>query len=205
MSITFPLALPSVRGLKRVTFSDIVVAGFSQSPFSLAQETFEHQGDLWGATLEFTEMERADAEEWIGWRMALGGLIGTFPLGDPVNTTPRGTWSAPIVSGAHAAGVKTLNIIGVDGKSWKRGDWFQLGSGSSATLHKVVQDGLQAGSPSVAQVEFWPRLRNALTGGETLTLTSPKGVFRLAGNSGRWALDPEIGYLLPPLEVIEAR
>lgn len=205
MTISFPLALPTARGLARITFADRVVVGMSESPFSLGQQIYEHQGDGWAATLEFTEMERADAEEWIGWRLSLGGPVGTFYLGDPVNTSVRGTWVSPVVSGAHAAGVKTLRIIGVDGRTWKRGDWFSLGSGSATYLHKVVQDGVQVGSPSVAEVEIWPRLRAALSGGEALDLTSPKGVFRLASTSGRWTLDPDSGFMLPPIEAIEAR
>lgn len=205
MAITYPVSLPSARGLRRVSFADRQVIGVSESPLSLVEQVYEHQGDGWAATLEFTEMERADAETWIAWRLSLNGRLGTFLLGDPVYTSPRGTWSSPLVNGAHAAGVKTLTIRNVDGLTWKAGDWFQLGSASSACLHKVVQDGAQAGSPSTGQVEVWPRTRAALADGDTITLSSPKGRWRLAANAGQWTLDPDLGFMLPPLDVVEAR
>lgn len=205
MALSYPLTLPTARGLRGVTFTDRQAIGVSESPFSLSQQVYEHQGDAWAATLEFTEMARADAEEWIAWRLGLAGMLGTFLMGDPVSTAPRGTWVSPVVSGAHAAGVKTLQIRGVDGLTWKRGDWFQLGSGSSPYLHKVVQDGQQAGSPSVGEVEFWPRTRAALSDGAAIDLTSPLGKWRLASNASRWTLSPENGFILAPLDVVEAR
>lgn len=207
MAISYPLALPATDGLVRVTFRDRVATGFSESPFSFAGQSYEHQGDGWGAVLEFAEMERADAEAWIAWRLALAGRLGSFLMGDHVHTTPRGSWSGgtPVVSGVHAAGVKTVNIRGVDGLSGSPGDWFQLGGGSTSYLHKVTQSFTQAGSPSLVAVEIWPRTRAALADGDALTISSPKGRWRLAVNGSEWTLDPDSGYKLPPLEVVEYR
>lgn len=207
MTISYPLALPSVGGLKRISFQERNAVGMSESPFTFVQQTYEHQGDGWGAVMEFAEMERAEAEDWIGWRLSLGGRHGTFLMGDPVDIAPRGTWSgaSPVVYGAHAAMAKTLTIGGVDGLTWKRGDWLQVGSGSSSRLHKVTQDGVQVGSPQTGQIEIWPRLRDALANGAAVVISSPKGLWRLAANAGEWTIDPDSPFILPPLSVVEAR
>lgn len=207
MSISYPLDLP-IGGIKRVTFQHRSAVSVSRSPFTFAQQVFAHQGDMWSASLEFIEMEREDAEEWIGWRLSLNGSEGTFLLGDPKYTSPRGTWEmgSPLasVNGTHAAGVKTVALkdftVGATGKI---GDWLQFGSGATSRLHKVVQDFTADGS-GLANVEIWPSLREDLANGDSFVTSSPKGLFCLAENSGDWTLDPDSGFILPPLQVMEA-
>jgi hypothetical protein len=55
------------------------------------------------------------------------------------------------------------------------GDYIQLGSSATATLHKVLQDRSGSGT-----VEIWPALRSDVTGA-TATLTNTVGRFRLSG------------------------
>jgi hypothetical protein len=208
MSISYPLSLPSNGGIRRVTFRHRSAVSLSRSPFSFASQAFAHDGDLWMASLEFRAMDREDAEAWIAWRLSLNGQEGTFLLGDPKYTTPRGTWAdaSPVLDGAHAAGVKTISVLGIDGLTVEAGDKFQVGSGSTAHLHMVVQSVTHpGGSPSTAiDLEIWPRLRAALTDQAALTLTSPKGLFRLAVNENEWEVDPEEDHMLSPLNCIEA-
>lgn len=194
MSISYPLSLPSNAVAAAISFEAISQVGLSQSPFTGAQQAYAHQGEWFEAQIELPSMARADAEEWVALLLALNGKEGTLLLGDPANSTPRGTWVSPVVSGAHAAGVKTLYIRGVDSKTWKAGDWLQLGSGSGAHLHKVVQDGSQLGSPSVGSVEIWPRTRAALSDGAAVTLTSPVGLFRLKDNRRSWSIREAVEY-----------
>ncbi len=63
-------------------------------------------------------------------------------MGDPVNTSPRGAATGtPLVKGASQTG----NTLTTDGWTTgvtgilKAGDWIQLGTGSTSTLHKLQQ------------------------------------------------------------------
>ena len=194
MTISYPLSLPSSPSPKRMRWRTLSAVGFARSPFTLTGQVYEHAGAMWGPVeVILPPMQRADAEAWLAFALALNGRRGTFLMG-PVESAPQGTWVSPVVSGSHAAGVKVLNVRGVDGLSWAAGDWFQVGSGSSAHLHKVTVSGAHAGSPSVAQVDFWPPLREALTDGVTVTLASPKGQWRMVGNEPEWDLGEALEY-----------
>lgn len=69
----------------------MTVAGQSISPFTLQQQTYLHQGEAWAAEVTLPLMDRAEAEAWVAWGLALRGKYGTFCLGDPSGTTPRGS------------------------------------------------------------------------------------------------------------------
>lgn len=206
MAISYPLNLPEVGGLVAFTLRDRVAVGMSESPFSFAQQVFEHQGDGWLASLDFRVLEADEEAVWTAWRQSLAGPAGTFLMGPQPARTPQGSWAAspPVVNGAHAAGLKTLQVRGGGNMTWIAGDFFQLGSGSSSRLHRVVQSGSIVGSPQAGAIEIWPRLRDALSDGATITLSSPKGLWRLASRVGAWTVSPDTDYQLPTLEAVEA-
>jgi hypothetical protein len=192
MALSYPLTFPSLAPA-RIVFRARSVVGVQPSPLTMEHTVYAWQGDLWEADIDMPPMETEDAEPSIGMLLALNGMEGTFLMG-PANAGyagARGTWSgsSPVVNGAHAVGARTLSIRSVDGKDWKAGDWFQLGSGSTSRLHKVVQDGSQTGSPSAANLEIFPRLRAAVSNGDALTLSSPKGMWRLASNVREWSIE----------------
>lgn len=190
MAITYPLALPSLR-FARVTLRAVSGVAVSESPFTGAQQVYAQPRELWAADLSLPPMDRADAEAWVAWFLALNGREGTFLLGDPRNVSPRGTWagSSPLVNGAGQTG-KTLAIDGLSaGATVKAGDWFQLGSGASSRLHKVAQDATANGAGQVT-LDLWPRLRASPADNAALTLASPQGVFRLSANDTAWSLEP---------------
>jgi hypothetical protein len=63
------------------------------------------------------------------------------------------------------------------------GDYIQVGSGATATLHKVLQDRTGTGT-----IEIWPALRSTVTGA-TVTLTDTVGRFRLSGNQQSFSIN----------------
>lgn len=190
MSVSYPLSLPVAQVAARIKFRRRAQVGVSVSPFTFSQTVYAHQGDQWLADVELPPLfDAAEAAAWIAFLVSLNGREGTFLMGDPTGEVQRGTWTAPVVHGAHAAGVKTINIRSVDGRTWKQRDWLQFGSGSSSRLHMVVQDGSQVGSPSTGSVEIWPRTRAALSDGAVITLAAAKGVWRLVGNEDSWDVD----------------
>lgn len=193
MALSYPLTMPSTPQFRSVTFRARSVVGRSVSPFTLEQQVYAHSGEGWEADFDLPRMTRAQAEAWIAWLTGLNGFEGTFLVGDPLGTAPQGTWSsgAPVLDGAHAAGVKTLSILGCEGLTWTAGDWVQIGAGASAHLHKVVESGSQsADSPTAAgTVEIWPRTRSAYADGQPITVSSAKGLWRLASNTRQWSLE----------------
>lgn len=187
MTISFPVSLPTTLSPAAITITARSAVGQSISPFSMTQQVFEHQGEVWAAQIEMPPMVRADAENWIAFLLSLRGVAGTFYMGDPSAKTPRGTWAgSPLVVGAHAARVRSVAVDGFTvGATGKAGDWIQFGSTTTSRLHKVLQDFTANGSGQ-ATIEIWPALRDALSDNAAFVTTEPKGIWRLGSNERTW-------------------
>jgi hypothetical protein len=190
MALSYPLTFPTVQMPVSTKFRASSAVGVSVSPFTKEQQIYAHQGDALAVDIQMPPMERDDAETVVGFLLALNGMEGTYLLGDPANTGPRGTWAgSPKVFGAHAAGVKSVAMDGFSaGATVKAGDWFQTGSGSSTHLHKLVQDATADGS-GLLTLEIRPPLRAALADNATFVTSGPKGLWRLASNDIEWSIE----------------
>lgn len=145
----------------------------------MEQQVYQHQGQGWQLDVQLPPMTRADAEEVIGFLLALQGRYGTFYAYDSANRTPRGSISGSATcNGAQTARASTLALTGHSG-TLAVGDWIQI----STYLYKVAQVN------SGASVDVFPRLRAAHTNGTAITYTNPKGIFRLSSNQTRWDID----------------
>lgn len=109
-----------------------------------------------------------------------------------------------IATGAGSGtGTATAGQLGsslnVDGAStsvtgWlKAGDYIQLGSGSTTTLHKVL---LNVNSNSSGQVtlEIWPSMRRPPLDNSLVVLNGAKGRFRLASNEQSFSINDASRY-----------
>jgi hypothetical protein len=139
-------------------------------------------------------MTRAEGEEWVSFLVKLKGQQGTFLLGDPSGATPRGsaasTPGTPLVNGASQTG-GSLTIDGAPANAsgyLKAGDYIQLGTSSSATLHKVLNDVTTNGSGEAA-IDIYPSIRTAPADNAAVTVSSAKGIFRLASNETNWSIN----------------
>lgn len=186
MAITYPLSLPTVKGIKAIRLTARNSVGVSTSPFTFSQQIQKHQGQRWQAQVQMPAMDRAEAEEWFSFLVKLNGQYGTFLLGDP-HSAPRGSASStpgtPVVNGASQTGAE-LAIDGLPASATgylKAGDYIQLGSGSTATLHKVLND-VDSNASGQATLDIWPDLRSSPTDGSTVVISDAVGVFRLASN-----------------------
>lgn len=188
MPISYPLALPTTTGVAKIRLIANDIVGISQSPFTAAQQVYRYTGQFWEADITLPPMTRAEAEYWISFLLKLNGPYGTFLLGDPVGGTARGVATGtPVVNG----GSQTGNELVTDGWTTsttgilKAGDYIQLGSGATARLYKVLDDVNSDGSGN-ATLTLWPDLRSAPADNATITVSSPKSVFRLATASAQW-------------------
>ncbi|MEC9346052.1 MAG: hypothetical protein VYB54_07480 [Pseudomonadota bacterium] len=190
MAISYPLSLPSVRALT-TDWEAVNTAGMNRSPFTGAEQIYAWSGEWWRCSVSLPPMALADADAWVAFLVSLRGRYGTFLLGDPLKTSPRGVGTGtPVVAGGSQTGYS----LDTDGWSASTpgilaaGDWIQLGSGSGSRLHKVVQSA-DSDSAGAATLEIWPALRASPADNDPITLASTRGVFRLDGNITSWSVD----------------
>jgi hypothetical protein len=178
MAISYPLALPTHTGFSEVELRASNAVAYSRSPFTFAGQAFAYSGQMWQANITLPPMRRADAEQWIAWLVSLRGQLGTFLLGDNISCDPRGTATSATISGSAGDNSVTVAMSG----TLLAGDYFQLGSGTTATLHKVLQD--QDGDGTL---EIWPAIRSNQST-SSATLSSAQGVFMLSTNEQSWSI-----------------
>lgn len=184
MAISYPLTLPTNIGMASIELRAKNAVAVSVSPFTYKQTVHAYDGQMWEADISLPPMNRDDAEAWITFLMSLKGRYGSFLLYDPAARSVRGTATSATISGS--AGDDTVDCTVTSGDTLKAGDYIQLGSASSATLHKILKD--FTGTGSAADLEIWPKLRTD-RGSESATLTDASGVFRLASNETSWSVN----------------
>lgn len=178
MAITYPLALPTHTKIQRIELSAVNAVAISQSPFTFSTQVHSYSGERWDAVMTLPPMRRTDAEKWNAFFTSLRGPFGTFLLGDTSCSTPRGTATAATITGTSGSRSVTVAMTG----TLLAGDYIQLGTGSDATLHKVLEDQSNGGT-----LEIWPALRKDRTG-VAATLTNARGLFRLTSLPS-WSID----------------
>ena len=171
MAISYPLALPTSIGIAEITLSANNAVAISQSPFTFQQQIIQHPGQRWTASVTIPPVRRDLAEPWVAFLLAMNGPVGTFLLGDPNAKAPQGTATSATITGAARSSSPTITMTG----TLLAGDYIQIGSGVTATLHKVLQDKNGTGT-----IEIWPALRSTASSA-TVTLTNTVGRFRLSG------------------------
>jgi len=184
LAVSYPLSTPTTIGFESIELRAINAVATSQSPFTYKQQIVSHGGQRWEASVNIPPVRRDLAAEWKAFLTALKGQTGTFLLGDPDYSSPRGDVSSCTLSGS--AGDETAAVIMTG--TLKAGDYIQLGSGSAAKLHQVLID--QTGD---GNLEIWPKLRTDYTD-ETVIFSNPKGVFRLSSNMTSWNINSSSAY-----------
>ena len=194
MAITYPLSIPTEIGVEQIELRAVHSVGLSESPFTFRQQVVRHQGERWEASIRIPPVKANLAEPWITFLLKLRGQYGTFLLGDPSRPAPLGSASTtpgfPLVRGGNQTGDE-LFIDG--GPSLATGyliagDYIQLGSGATATLHKVLND-VDLTSSGEAIIDIWPRIIIAPEDNATVTVTGATGRFRLRDNITSWTIN----------------
>jgi hypothetical protein len=195
MAIAYPLALPTITGIRNVDFRAVNAVAYSASPFTFAGQAHAYPGQMWQAEITLPAMHRSTTETWIAFLMSLRGQYGTFLLGDPRACFSRGL--ASTFTGVPVVTAQTGSTINVTGASASKtgwllaGDYIQIGTGANATLHKVLQDANTDAAGAVT-LEVWPALRGSRTG--VVSVTDTVGLFRLASNETGWSSNELANY-----------
>jgi hypothetical protein len=185
MSLTFPVAVPSISAISSITFSMFDAVGAPESPYNLSIETQEWPGKRWGADVQLVPMFRdRGGAEWAAFLASLRGRRGTFLMGDVRHPNPRGAATGtPLVKGANQSGDTILiDGCGANVVAWiRKDDWIQFGTGSQAHLHKSLSDANSNGAGEVT-LNLWPGPRTALSDNQAVIVRNTQGVWRLADN-----------------------
>lgn len=203
--MSYPLSFPSV-GVKDSTFRLRTVTAISTSPFTGQQQVYLYPGQWWEGQITFVPMTRAQAAEVQAFLAQLKGQYGTFLYGDPdaLALGIRGAGGTVLVNGASQTG----NSLTVDGMTHSTsgillpGDYFQLGTGTAAHYHIVTQS-LDSDGSGQGTLYFEPSLRESPADNGSLTLSAPKGLFRLSEPAVEWGADQSNVYNIT-LSFIEA-
>lgn len=192
MTITYPLTFPSL-GVAKVRITQNAVVAVSRSPFTGQEQVQEHPGQWFEMEISLPPMYREDYAEWDCFFLQLNGQAGTFLACDSSYKKPRGTIAGTVqVNGAHSARSKTLAVKGMTaGTAFLKSDYIQLGTGSTARLHKVINNVTADGSGN-ATLDIWPSLTTSYANGDSVVYDSPVGVFRLTSNQMVYEAEPGI-------------
>lgn len=201
MAITYPLALPTATGLRHIRIIPRARVAETRSPFTNEPEIQVNQGQWFEAEVTLPPGLRANAEQWVAFLLKLNGKEGTFLLGDPAGSAPRGaakdTPGSPLVNGAGQLG----NDLVIDGAPVSvtgyllTGDWIQLGSGATARLYKVLDDANTDGSGNLT-LTVWPELTagNQPANNDPVVVSATRGVFRLRHNAMPYDINEALFY-----------
>jgi hypothetical protein len=133
-------------------------------------------------------------------------MAGSFLLYDPLNTTPRGALGgSPVVNqSGQVGGSLSIRNCSNSVTGWlKAGDYIQLGSVGSATLHKVLTD-VDTNASGQATIDLWPYVRTAPTDGDDVITSNCVGRFRLNSGQQDWTINSAsiYGITFAALEVV---
>ena len=181
MAISYPLTPPAAIRIASLRFSAISAVARNISPFTFSSQSYNWTGTMLSGDVECPPMNRADAEELIGFLIM--AARGTFYFRDYANGTQRGNMSSnPQLDGAHVANTTTITIDGGSG-SWAVGDYIQLGTGSSSKLHKITK------ANTATSYEIFPLLRTNYPDNTAIVYSNAVGVFRLGTTTCDWSID----------------
>ena len=184
---SYPLTLPTVTGVRTQNWGLNRVVAVTESPFTLQQQTFEHEGSQWRTTMTLPPMKKDSASIWLAFFMSLRGRRGTFKLGDQDRKTIQGVATGTIrVNGASQTG----NQVALDGFAnstsnvFKAGDYIQINS----YLYMVIENATSNGSGE-ANVKIEPALRSGIetiNDDTTVLYSNTTTLMRLDNNEFNW-------------------
>ena len=185
MTISYPLTFPTSFGLSGFTIGLDHAIAVAESEFTFEAQVQEHDGVAWEISGYLELLTRDQAADYNAFVKALSGRKGTFYFSPPGSDAPRGiATGTPLVNGADQTGQTLITDGWTPGQTGilKNDDYFQLGSGSSATLHSVVNGDVDSDGSGNATFDFAPKIVNAPTDNSAIVVTNPVGIFRMKEN-----------------------
>lgn len=175
--LEFPTDIPTVSGVRRLTWFIDTAIQTSQSPFTYQRQVFLSSGERWRVTVDLPQMDRARAGQWQGFLMNLRAGFYSVYFGDVMNPNPLGKgFGDPVVNGANQTG-KVLLTDGWPPSTFGlllAGDKLQIGNRLYQTTTNV-----NSNASGEAPIHIFPTLRESPPDNAPLILNDPKGIFAL--------------------------
>ena len=201
MPVSYPAQVPT-SGITRLSWTNATASLISRSPFTFQGQSQNYPGAIRYARISVENLNREDAEDWVGFLDSLHGTKGTFLFGDPMAKVPMGSGGGnPTLRATSATGRDQISIATdfTTGKTnWlKRGDWIQIGTGLDARLYKILNQVNISGSNGFSNwVYVWPAISRNLVLGESIILDNPKGLFRRSSGVFNYSVENGCKYSL---------
>jgi hypothetical protein len=158
------------------------------SPYTNQTQTQIWAGcDFWAGEFSMPPLTNAQRAAWLVFLAELRGVANVFQMSDPKCLHPTGDLqgAVPVVDGTvgtnNQSASTQLYIRGLKANSSRvlmPGDKLQIGY----RLHMILGAPVNADSSGKANFPIYPSIREAPSDGASITLSSPKGLFRLAEN-----------------------
>ena len=192
MPLSFPPIVPSSSSWTMVSNQRQFV-----SPLTGAIQTAQRTGNRWRATLEFANLTGADRAVMQAFLSELQATANNFYLEDHSYTRRANGSGSPRVRGASQTGNQLVTDGWTSGiYSFLKGVLFEVnGELKMATADCVISGG-------ISTVSFVPELRAAPSDNAVITISNPKGVFRLTAPESSWSNQPGV-FSTFSLEAIE--
>lgn len=173
-------------------------------------QAVEISAPLWSSVLTWPKNLESNRGALQAVLMQLRGKTNQLSMWNFGRPQPRGTMRGTMTLNAGAAqGDTTMSVTagaGESGKTLLKGDYLGIGSGTTQQVVMVVADATANGS-GVISVTFEPALRNAHSGGASVTWDKPCALFRCVEAPAKWSYQPgniADGFTLHLLEDVRA-
>lgn len=185
--------------------SDVAVIQYVLAPGFRYRVSFHAKASAAGATLKFGDTSAADittvlTTSWAAYSGTFTAVNSLFYFGrasaageslwiDDVQVHGLDTYGGLVMGAAQTGGdLITDGWLASQTNIMSAGDWLQIGTGSGARLHKVLQ-GANSNASGEATLLLWPKLRASPADNAAVIVQNPVGLFALADNERQWSID----------------
>jgi hypothetical protein len=159
------------------------------SNFTGQVQSVEFAGSFWQGsyTIRPLKYDETLCRQWQAFLALLGGKNGRFYAYDPDRTSLVYTGASvgtPLVNGANQTGKELITDGWTAGIAIKAGSYIQVND-----EYKMITEDVTVDGSGNAMLSIFPALRASPPNNDTITTTSPKGVFMLDQTNVQWTSD----------------
>ena len=196
--IAYPLSMPE-GNIANLVFTTESSQQVSEAPRSLARSVVDWGGERWRVQATVQRGTYVDTARWRAFFVRMRGSVGTFLL-NPYGAGGAGQTGEWNSANEHTGGLPPISVkaeqriddhritlttsLRLD-DAFKAGDFIQIGQGSNARLHMILDDVSLTSADTT--INIWPRARADASG--EIVVEDPRGVFYFRDPTASWTRD----------------